>query len=90
METQKGFVSLLGGRRHSSCAIAAALMQAARRLCEGDDHGRIGAAPRGKRASAETLPIRVISAASLPLRRLLQGRMIVRNQFKCSLEVDDF
>jgi len=53
METQKGFVSLLGGRHHSSCAIAAALMQAARKLRDGDDHGRIEAAACWKRASRE-------------------------------------
>jgi hypothetical protein len=57
METQKGFVSLLGGRHHSSCAIAAALMQAAHKRCEGDDHGSVEAAPRGKRASPETRQI---------------------------------
>ena len=90
METQKGFVSLHGGRHHSSCAIAAVLMQAAHKRREGDDHGRIEAAPRGKCASPETRQIRVISAAWLPLRRLPQGRMIVRNQFKYSLEVNDF
>lgn len=50
METQKGFVSLLGGRHHSSCAIAAALMQAARKLGEGDDHGRIEGAPLAREA----------------------------------------
>jgi hypothetical protein len=46
----ESFVSLLGGRHHSSCATAAALMQAARRLCEGDDHGRIDGAPFARKA----------------------------------------